>query len=128
MKPHNPNPNDHPLLINGPLSSLYSELINCRLCPRIVEFRERIAREKRKQFRNWMYWGRPIPGFGDVHAQLLILGLGPAAHGGNRTGRVFTGDKSADFLIKCLYKFNPIFPRPTIAIFKFLIFLIFNYQ
>ena len=93
MKPHNPNPNDHPLLINGPLSSLYSELINCRLCPRIVEFRERIAREKRKQFRSWMYWGRPIPGFGDVHAQLLILGLAPAAHGGNRTGRVFTGDK-----------------------------------
>ena len=104
MESHNPNPNDHPLLINGPLSSLYSELINCRLCPRIVEFRERIAREKRKQFRNWMYWGRPIPGFGDVHAQLLILGLAPAAHGGNRTGRVFTGDKSADFLIKCLYK------------------------
>ena len=104
MQSLDPKPNDHPLLVSGPLSHLYNELIKCRSCPRIVEFRERIAREKRKQFRSWTYWGRPIPGFGDTDAQLLILGLAPAAHGGNRTGRVFTGDKSADFLVKCLNK------------------------
>ena len=104
MKSHSPKIMDHPLLQSGKLSSLYNELINCTKCPRIVEFRERVATEKRKQFREWTYWGKPIPGFGNVDASLLILGLAPAAHGGNRTGRVFTGDKSADFLVKCLHK------------------------
>lgn len=104
MNSFHPKPNDHPLLLSGPLSKLYSKLIECRACPRIVEFRERVAREKRKQFRDWSYWGRPIPGFGNADAKLLILGLAPAAHGGNRTGRVFTGDKSADFLVQSLYE------------------------
>ena len=95
---------DHPLLKDGKLSSFYNELIKCTKCPRIVEFREKVAIEKRKQYRDWTYWGKPIPGFGNVEANLLILGLAPAAHGGNRTGRVFTGDKSADFLVSCLHK------------------------
>ena len=103
MEPLHPKPKDHPLLTEGLLAPLYNKLINCRSCPRIVAFREKIAKEKRKQFQSWTYWGKPIPGFGSVDARLLILGLAPAAHGGNRTGRVFTGDKSADFLIKCLY-------------------------
>ena len=104
MKSFSPKPFDHPLLIKNKLSPLYKELINCTKCPRIVEFRQKVAKEKRKQFREWVYWGKPIPGFGDVEASLLILGLAPAAHGGNRTGRVFTGDKSAEFLVKCLYE------------------------
>ena len=104
MKSYSPKPMDHPLLQDGKLSSLYNELIKCKKCPRIVEFREKVAVEKRKQYRDWTYWGKPIPGFGNVEANLLILGLAPAAHGGNRTGRVFTGDKSADFLVSCLHK------------------------
>mgnify|MGYP001167704325 FL=1 len=104
MNPLHPKPKDHPLINDGPLSLLYKQLINCKDCPRIVKFRERIALEKRKQFKDWTYWGKPIPGFGSVNARLLILGLAPAAHGGNRTGRVFTGDKSADFLVKCLHE------------------------
>ena len=104
MKSYSPKPIDHPLLLDGKLSSFYNELIKCTKCPRIVEFREKVAKEKRKQYRDWTYWGKPIPGFGNVEANLLILGLAPAAHGGNRTGRVFTGDKSADFLVSCLHK------------------------
>ncbi len=69
-----------------------------------MEYREEVARKKRKEFLGWEYWGRPIPGFGDPNASLLIVGLAPAAHGGNRTGRVFTGDRSGDFLYKALYK------------------------
>ena len=76
----------------------------CRKCPRLVEYREKVAREKRRAFRDWTYWGRPVPGFGDPDATLLILGLAPAAHGANRTGRVFTGDRSGDFLYAALYK------------------------
>jgi uracil-DNA glycosylase family 4 len=68
-----------------------------------VKYREKVARDKRRMFREWEYWGRPVPGFGDPHAQLFILGLAPAAHGGNRTGRVFTGDRSGDFLYKTLH-------------------------
>ena len=68
-----------------------------------MDFRTKIAREKRKQFRDWNYWGKPVPGYGDPNGNLLIVGLAPAAHGGNRTARVFTGDKSADFLMKCLH-------------------------
>ena len=99
-----PKISDHPLINTGPLAKLYKQLVQCDYCPRIVEFRTKVALEKRKQYQEWTYWGKPIPGFGDVNASLLILGLAPAAHGGNRTGRVFTGDKSADFLIRCLHE------------------------
>ena len=84
--------------------SLNKEIISCKKCKRLVEFREKIAREKRKQYLNEEYWGKPITGFGEKSAKVIIVGLAPAAHGGNRTGRVFTGDKSADFLFKCLHK------------------------
>ena len=86
------------------LDQLNAKIIRCRKCPRLVEYREKVAREKRLGFRGWEYWGKPVPGFGDPHAQLLILGLAPAAHGGNRTGRVFTGDRSGDFLYAALYR------------------------
>jgi uracil-DNA glycosylase len=86
------------------LDQLNAEIVRCRKCPRLVEYREKVAREKRFSFREWTYWGKPIPGFGDPHAQLLILGLAPAAHGGNRTGRIFTGDRSGDFLYSALYR------------------------
>jgi uracil-DNA glycosylase len=78
--------------------------VDCRRCPRLVEYREKVAEIKRKEFSEWEYWGRPVPGFGDPNASVLIVGLAPAAHGGNRTGRVFTGDRSGDFLYKALYK------------------------
>jgi uracil-DNA glycosylase len=86
------------------LEILNREIVQCRKCPRLVRYREKIAREKRRAYREWKYWGKPVPGFGDPHAGLLILGLAPAAHGGNRTGRVFTGDRSGDFLYKALYE------------------------
>ena len=95
-----PTPKKHPLIQSGPLSNLYREVVKCDSCPRIVDFRNKVANEKRKQFMQWTYWGRPIPGYGDTNAELLLVGLAPAAHGGNRTARVFTGDKSADFLVK----------------------------
>jgi uracil-DNA glycosylase family 4 len=85
------------------LQALNDEIVACRKCPRLVEYRERVAQEKRRAFRECTYWGKPVPGFGDAQAELLILGLAPAAHGGNRTGRVFTGDRSADFLFAALY-------------------------
>jgi len=83
---------------------LNEEIVACRKCPRLVEYREKVAREKRRAFRDWTYWGKPVPGFGDLNAELLILGLAPAAHGANRTGRVFTGDRSGDFLYAALHK------------------------
>ena len=86
------------------LRVLREEIISCRKCPRLVEFRERVAREKRRAFREWEYWGRPVPGFGDPHAKLFILGLAPGAHGSNRTGRMFTGDRSGEFLYTALHK------------------------
>ena len=86
------------------LQILEKEIIACRKCPRLVEYREKVAREKRRAFRDWTYWGKPVPGFGDPRAQLFILGLAPAAHGANRTGRVFTGDRSGDFLYAALHK------------------------
>lgn len=86
------------------LAELEGRVITCRRCPRLVEWREQVAREKRAAFRDQDYWGRPIPGFGDRAARLYVLGLAPAAHGGNRTGRVFTGDASADFLFAALYR------------------------
>jgi uracil-DNA glycosylase len=83
---------------------LNHELIECRRCPRLVEWRERVADEKRAAFRDEDYWGRPVPGLGDPAARLLVLGLAPAAHGGNRTGRVFTGDRSGDWLFASLWR------------------------
>jgi uracil-DNA glycosylase family 4 len=82
---------------------LNREVVECRACPRLVEYRESVARVKKKQFVSWNYWGRPVPGFGDIAASILVIGLAPAPHGGNRTGRVFTGDKSAEFLAKALF-------------------------
>lgn len=86
------------------LRIIAQEVSECRKCPRLVKYREKVAREKRRAFREWEYWGRGVPGFGDAHAELFVLGLAPAAHGGNRTGRVFTGDRSGDFLYKALYE------------------------
>ena len=86
------------------LARLTDEIVACRLCPRLVEWRERVAREKVARFRDEDYWGRPVPGFGDPEARILLLGLAPAAHGGNRTGRVFTGDVSGDFLWPALHR------------------------
>jgi uracil-DNA glycosylase family 4 len=85
-------------------AALAAEIADCRRCPRLVEWREQVAREKRASFAHEEYWGRPIPGFGDLGARLLILGLAPAAHGANRTGRVFTGDRSGDFLFAALHR------------------------
>ena len=86
------------------LGSLRDEIVDCRRCPRLVAWREQVAREKVARFRDEPYWGRPLPGFGDPDARLLIVGLAPAAHGGNRTGRVFTGDASGDFLWAALHE------------------------
>src|SRR5438309_11991669 len=90
----------------GLLLKVRTQVVNCRRCSRLVEYRQEVARKKRKEFVDWEYWGRPVPGFGDPNASLLIVGLAPAAHGGNRTGRVFTGDRSGDFLYKALFKMD----------------------
>ena len=86
------------------LEEVSAEVIDCRKCPRLVEWRERVAREKTARFAGQEYWGRPVPGFGDPAARILVVGLAPAAHGGNRTGRIFTGDRSGDFLIGSMYR------------------------
>ena len=92
------------MTLNSQIKNLNKKIINCKKCGRLVTFRKKIAKEKRKQYINEIYWGKPINGFGDINGEVLLIGLAPAAHGGNRTGRVFTGDRSADFLYKCLYK------------------------
>jgi len=86
------------------MQQLNVELLSCRRCPRLVEWRERVAREKRPAYSGWDYWGKPVPGFGDLRARVFVVGLAPGAHGSNRTGRQFTGDASGDFLYPALYR------------------------
>lgn len=88
------------------IERLQHEILTCTRCPRLVAYREQVAREKRRQYREWDYWGKPLPSFGDPQARLLLIGLAPAAHGGNRTGRMFTGDQSGDWVYGTLYRFG----------------------
>jgi uracil-DNA glycosylase len=86
------------------LTILHNEVVACMRCPRLVAYREQVAREKRRAYRDWEYWGKPVPGFGDPEARVLIMGLAPGAHGSNRTGRPFTGDASGNFMYPVLYE------------------------
>ena len=89
--------------MNTNIQKLNNSIIKCNKCTRLVKFRKKISKEKRRQYQDQKYWGKPITGFGDISGKILFVGLAPAAHGGTRTGRVFTGDRSSDFLYKCLY-------------------------
>src|SRR6266576_4231013 len=86
------------------LKTLNAEVVICTRCPRLVDYRERIAQTKRRAYRDWDYWGKPVPGFGDPNARVLVLGLAPGAHGSNRTGRPFTGDSSGNFMYPVLHE------------------------
>ncbi len=90
--------------MGSPLDELNRTVIACRRCPRLVRYREQVARTKKREFQEWEYWGRPVPGFGNLQARLLIIGLAPAAHGSNRTGRMFTGDGSGVSLMRALHR------------------------
>ena len=92
------------MIADAALRVLNEEITRCRKCARLVEYREKVAREKRRAYRHLEYWGKPVPGFGDPHAELFLLGLAPGAHGSNRTGRMLTGDRSGEFLYAALYK------------------------
>ena len=101
-----PDDGAYPLQVRsaGSVAALDELLVGCRACPRLVAWRERVATEKRASFRDETYWGRPVPGFGDESAAVLVVGLAPAAHGANRTGRMFTGDRSGDFLFASMFR------------------------
>jgi len=88
------------------LEKINQDIINCKRCPRLITYIKKVGERKKKEFKDWNYWAKPVPGFGDANAKLLILGLAPAAHGANRTGRMFTGDSSGDLLVKMLYKYG----------------------
>ena len=97
------DPSDLVSGIQDPWAALESQVISCRRCPRLVAWREQVALERRRAYRDWDYWGKPVPGFGDPQARVLVVGLAPGAHGSNRTGRMFTGDSSGVFLYRALY-------------------------